>query len=245
MKTIILVQSRIDPHTLERERRAYGRSLSSCTLRSISTLDHAQPWDEPERFLSGVHGVIIGGSSDFDLHGGRTHDDPARVGAREILERIRPLIVHALEHHFPMLGVCFGHQLIAEVQGGNVVSDPEQRKFGSYDVAKLEEAIEDPLFSDLPDAFVAQYGHKDAVSALPHGAVLLARGDACHFSALRYGTRVYTTQFHPELTGDDMRTRIEAQSQYLPEGMTAAQAVRSSPEAEMLLTRFVERIVSA
>ncbi len=245
MKHILLLQSRLSPDMCAREVRLYERELPKSTILStVSTVDLSQAWTNPETLLQGCNAVIIGGSGDFDLHGGREELDPARVGAREILERLRPLIRFALDSHFPLLGICFGHQLIAEVQGGEITGDPTQKKFGSHEVEVHDSAAQDPLFSALPATFTAQYGHKDAVTKLPEGATLLASGPDCRFSALRYGSKIYSTQFHPEMNRDDMIDRFQVHSDYLPPGLSADEAVRESREASELIRTFVEKIVA-
>lgn len=99
----------------------------------------------------------------------------------------------------PILGVCFGHQIIGNMHEGMVSNDREQAKMGAYEVFLTEEGKTDPLFGALPERFFAQYAHKDSVTNTPAGATLLATGEACRFAALRYGSRAYTCQFHPEV----------------------------------------------
>lgn len=244
MKNILLIQSRLNPDLCAREVQLYTRELFEISNpRTLSSLDGEVAWQDPATLLAEYDAVIIGGSGDFDLHGGRESSDPARVGAREVLVRLTPLIRFALDTHFPLLGICFGHQLIAEVQGGNIESDPLQKKFGSYDVIQHDAALTDPLFTTLPTSFTAQYGHKDAVTKLPKGATLLASGSDCRFSALRYGSKIYSTQFHPEMNRSDMIDRFEANSDYLPPGLSVDEAVRESSDASRLIRTFVEKIV--
>ena len=68
---------------------------------------------------------------------------------------------------------------------------------------------EDSLLGSLPPKFEAFLGHKEAVSRLPHGAVLLASSAACPVQAFRLGRNVYATQFHPELDVEALLERIE------------------------------------
>ena len=85
------------------------------------------------------------------------------------------------------------------MHGGMVTNDREQSKMGAYEVSLTEEGKQDPLFKDLPETFYAQYAHKDSVTNLPDGATLLASSPVCKFAALRYGEKIYTMQFHPEV----------------------------------------------
>ncbi len=201
MKKILVVQSRTDSAYIGREQEYFRIAAgTSADVAFLSALDERLAWTNPDEFLEGYRGVIFGGSSDFDFHGGRDEKDPARLMSLIILSRTKNLISHALAEKIPLLGICYGHQLIANMYGGEVRDDKEQSKFGSYEVQLTEEGKHDPVFKDLPESFIAQYAHKDSVTKLPEGAALLASAKGCKFSALRYGPSCYTVQFHPEVT---------------------------------------------
>lgn len=230
VKKILIVQSRTDPEWVERERTNFENAVgNSAKLTFLSALDERLAWTYPDEFLKNADGVIFGGSSDFDFHGGRHEKDPARIMSLMILSRSRNLVSYALAEKMPLLGICYGHQLIANMYGGDVQNDEEQSKFGSYEVQLTEEGKRDPLFKSLPESFIAQYAHNDSVTKLPQGATLLASSNGCRFSALRYGVSAYTVQFHPEVT------RFED----LP------LEYRDSAEASKLIPRWIERIVAA
>jgi GMP synthase (glutamine-hydrolysing) len=244
MSKILVIQSRRAPERCSFERCAYQRAAGvDVDFDFESTLNTEQEWSSPELILDGYDAVIIGGSSDFFLHGGKTEDDADRAGAHEVLERVRPLIEYLIANDFPTLGICFGHQLIAEVRGGNVTHDQAQKKMGTFDLQKTEAGRTDPLFGTLPDTFAGQYAHRDSVTTLPHGAVSLATGDCCRFSALRYGNNIYTLQFHPELCAGDLLDAREAVETYLSPGVSIESVLRESPETSRLVARFVSRII--
>ena len=71
-----------------------------------------------------------------------------------------------------------------------------------------EEGREDQLLGGLSASFTALLGHKEAVSRLPDGAVLLASSATCPVQAFRLGANVYATQFHPELDLEGIITRV-------------------------------------
>ena len=201
---ILIVQSRTDESWVERERENYRRTIGNAAdIEFLSTLDEKLAWTSPDEFLQRSDGMIFGGSSDFDFHGGRQEKDPARLMSLIILSRARNIVQHALAEHLPVFGVCFGHQIIAQMHGGDVRNDTTQGKHGSHEVVLTDAGKEDILFGHLPPSFHARYFHKDAATTLPTGATLLASGVACHFSALRYGKNTYTVQFHPEARAVD------------------------------------------
>ena len=229
MRKILVVQSRSSPDGVEREQSNFRRAIGkSAEIEFLSALDERLAWTYPDEFLKDRSGVIFGGSADFDFHGGRSEKDPARLMAMIILTRTKLIITYALAEKVPILGVCFGHQLIAQMRGGDVQCDETQSKSGSHEVHLTEEGSSDKLFKTLPKSFVAQYWHKDSVTNLPEGAMILATRPSCRFSALRYGDNVYTTQFHPEV-----------------ERITSDENPKPSPEASRLIPLWIERIVAS
>ena len=226
MHRILFVQSRTDPTRVERERDNFRRAIGEAAeIDFLSALDEKLAWTSPNEFLKDCNGVIFGGSSDFDFDGGRDAKDPARLMSMIILSRTKMMVRYALAERVPVLGVCFGHQIIAQMHGGGVHRDLTQGKFGAHEVHLTEAGERDPLFSRLPKSFIAQYAHKDSAKTLPEGATLLATGESCRFSALRYGDRAYTMQFHPEI-----------------ERMTGAS--EGSPDAYLLLVHWLDAVVS-
>ncbi|MFD1685236.1 type 1 glutamine amidotransferase [Halobellus litoreus] len=108
---------------------------------------------------------------------------------------IRPLVdyvAEADERGLPILGVCYGHQVVASALGGRV------RDMGEYEIGyrEIERVADDELFEGIPETFVAFTTHSDAVTELPPGAELLAENDyGVH--AFRRGD-AWGVQFHPE-----------------------------------------------
>lgn len=244
MKKILIIQSRRRPEMLAAEQEEYRRAVGERTLVDfISSLDTTLTWNEPEKMLASYDGVIFGGSGEFDFDGGRTPDDVARITSREIVERVRPVVEWAMAEDFPLLGICYGHQIVSEVLGVAVVNDHEQKKMGTATVALTAEGKQDEVFGRLPETFTAQYGHKDSLSAVPEGAVVLASSPVCRAAALRYGKRVYTTQFHPELTREDMVWKLSNSPGYLPEGVAVESIVKDSTEASRIIPLFIELVV--
>lgn len=212
---------------IERQRANFTRAIDGkAALDFISAVDEKLSWTTPEELLKGYDGVIFGGSYDFDFHGGRHESDPARIMSTIILGRSRNIVRYASEVNLPILGVCFGHQIIGEMHGGMVSNDREQSKMGAYEVSLTEAGKRDVLFGDLPETFYAQYAHKDSVTNLPEGATLLASSPSCKFAALRYGDKIYSMQFHPEV----QKFRLG------PE--------HPSPESSQLVQKWIERIVA-
>lgn len=143
----------------------------------------------------------------------------------------------------PLLGICYGHQLIAHALGGEVGYNPAGREMGTLDIDLQDEAGDDPLFVGLPRQFAVQATHLQTVLALPDGARLLATSAQDAACAFRWGTSAWGVQFHPEFSTVHMRGYIRARSEALAsEGSDAAAmeaSVRATPLARKLLRRFV------
>lgn len=146
----------------------------------------------------------------------------------------------------PVLGICYGHQLLAHALGGVVQDHPDGREMGTVEVSLLADAAHDPLFGGLPATFAAQATHVQTVSRVPHGATVLARSvhDACH--AFRVGDAAWGVQFHPEFSATHMRGYVRARRGALhAEGTcpeTLVGQIRATPQARRVLRRFVHHV---
>ena len=108
---------------------------------------------------------------------------------------------------FPFLGACYGIGALGRHKGA-VIDRRFAEPVGAVEITLTPAGRQDPLLSELPAAFEAFTGHKEAVSKLPGHAVLLARSAGCPVQAFRVGANVYATQFHPELDVAGLYTRI-------------------------------------
>lgn len=97
----------------------------------------------------------------------------------------------------PILGICFGHQILGLLHGARIAKMKEDR------VCQEIEAIqEDPLFLRLPDVFDMQEDHCEHIS-IPKDFEHLACSDTCINEAMKHKTKLhYGVQFHPEVSGN-------------------------------------------
>lgn len=158
-------------------------------------------------------------------------------------EALKPWLQQALAEDIPMLGVCYGHQLMAAALGGVSDYHPAGRESGTHQVQLTQAGLQDPLFGQLPARFPAQLTHAQSVMQLPPGATVLAHNSHDAHQALRYGSRQWSVQFHPEFTPPVMRAYIERQQTALreqgedPQALLAA--ITATPDATSLLRRFL------
>lgn len=182
---------------------------------------------------AGFAGVIVTGSAAMVTE------------RRDWSERSAAWLAEAAQAGLPLLGICYGHQLIAHALGGEVGDNPQGREMGTVAIERLPEATDDPLFAGLPARFSAQVTHLQSVLRPPPDATVLARSarDACQ--AYRWRTRVWGLQFHPEFSTLHMRGYIRARRAALAqEGCDARRLeaeVHAAPLARRVLRRFVRQ----
>jgi GMP synthase (glutamine-hydrolysing) len=114
-------------------------------------------------------------------------------------------LLEAAARGLHVLGVCFGHQLLAWRLGGEVAKNPHGRELGTAQVTLTPEGRADALFRGLPPVLQVQATHEDAVTRLPDGARLLATNATCPVQAFGVGDRLRAVQFHPEMRADSIR----------------------------------------
>jgi GMP synthase (glutamine-hydrolysing) len=145
----------------------------------------------------------------------------------------------------PLLGICFGHQMIAQALGGEVRRNPYGREIGTVRVVRTGD---DPLFARVPRAFDVHETHVDAVTRPPPGAEILATTARDPVATFRVGPRVHGVQFHPEIDADIMRGYVTARSQIIrdeggdPDAILAA--IHDGTRGHDVLRNFVRLAAS-
>lgn len=117
----------------------------------------------------------------------------SRHGAYDDLPFIPPLedfIRRAYAEAVPLVGICFGHQIMAQALGGKVVKSEKGWAVG-------------PQAYDFDgEMLTLNAWHQDQVVDPPEGAAVVASNDFCPYAALAYGDRAYSVQAHPEIRDD-------------------------------------------
>jgi GMP synthase (glutamine-hydrolysing) len=138
--------------------------------------------DRPERY--DYDGFVVTGSRSS------TYDDDEWITAAKAWSR------EAIDRGLPALGVCFGHQLLADALGGRV------EPMGEYEIGyrEVDRVTDDPILDGLDDPFLVFTTHSDAVTSLAEGTTLLLENDY-GIHGFRHG-RVVGVQAHPEYDAD-------------------------------------------
>jgi GMP synthase (glutamine-hydrolysing) len=160
----------------------YGSQYSQLIVRRVRELGYYAKLYSPEKLieLSGLAGVILSG-------GPNSVTDP---GAPDVdFEALQALNV-------PVLGVCYGMQLLNQKFGGNL----KPGTTSEYGPARLCVEDDNTLFAGITNESQVWMSHSDTVSKLPEGASVMARNEDGIPIALRFCKNWYGIQFHPEVT---------------------------------------------
>jgi GMP synthase-like glutamine amidotransferase len=144
--------------------------------------------------LAGIDGVIITGSP------ASVHDGDAWIA------RLLGLIGQIVAEGVPLFGACFGHQAIAVALGGRVERNP-----GGWVLGLVETQMQGLGRVQINAA------HLEQVTHLPAGAAVRGTTPDCPVAAMAIGTRVLTTQYHPEMTHGFIAALIDHLSEKLPD----------------------------
>jgi GMP synthase (glutamine-hydrolysing) len=152
---------------------------------------------------------------------------PAMVSAREAWsERTARWLADAFAAGLPMLGVCYGHQLIAHALGGRVGPNPDGRHMGRV-TARIVDP-EDPLLGELAPRADVHVSHLETVLTPPPGARRIASAPHDAHHGLRFGRACWGVQFHPEFDATIMRAYIDARVDVLRDAGKDAAALRAA-----------------
>jgi len=139
--------------------------------------------------------AIMGGPMNIYRH----RDYPWLVAEKRFIER-------AIHAGIPIIGVCLGAQLLADVLGAKVVQNPEI-EIGWFEVTSTPEARERGFFQALPERFMAFHWHGDTFE-VPSGATRLAQSKACCNQAFEYAGHVLALQFHLEYSAESIEKML-------------------------------------
>lgn len=156
-------------------------------VRQLGVYADVQPSGTPASTLATRKGIIISGGPASVSEFGSPDIDPAILTAA-----------------VPVLGICYGHQLIAKHLGGTV----EKGERGEYGLARLTVTAEDPLWTGVTDSQIWM-SHFDTVSCAPPGFEIIASSEISGVAAMSHRSRkLFGLQFHPEVIHTQAGMRI-------------------------------------
>jgi GMP synthase (glutamine-hydrolysing) len=186
---------------------------------------------------SGTSGVIISGSPRDAWS-----EDPVN-------HRLMELVLACRQAGTPVLGVCYGHQIVARALGGKVARHPQGLELGNTPVRLTEAGRRSPIFQGFPHEFDVLSSHSDEVVEMPPGGELTVEGRFTANQGFQWGDRIFGVQFHPETDPEVLRfiwsLRLEQWQPKVP--FNLAQRLgefRPTPQAAAVLPNFVQYCLS-
>ena len=141
-----------------------------------------------EIVAAGYAGIIFTGGPNSVYDPASPHYDPA-----------------ILDAGVPILGICYGCQLIAYMAGGTVANAESAGEYGRIELTVSDDA----LFAGIPAQSVCWMSHRDYICAAPEGFTVTAHTAACPTAAMSdQSRRIYAVQFHPEVTHTEYGKQI-------------------------------------
>ena len=139
----------------------------------------------------------------------------------------------------PVLGICFGHQLIAKCFGGEVELNPKGWELGAYPVQFTAAGKKSQLFLGFKDNAIVYESHQDSVTILPENAIELARNNKGN-QAFIIHNNFYGVQFHPEFSWEVIKMYVSVRSST---GVKVDDhSVPESTQGELVLFNFIDLI---
>lgn len=200
-----------------------GLSLEDCLCVDVRT---STSLPDP----ANIAGCVITGSHDMV-----TDDLPWITATTQWLRE-------AIDTELLMLGICFGHQLMAHALGGEAGFHPDGLEIGTVDVTLTENGMADPLIGGLSSFFKGHVTHSQTALSLPPNATVLAASDHDPHQCFRVGNHAWGVQFHPEFNAEAICYYIkQLRGKITDQGGNAnslRDAVVETPESASVLKRF-------
>jgi len=151
--------------------------------------------------------------------------------------------IRSLKDEKPFVGICFGHQMLAQAMGGEVAKASQGWGAG---VLKVELLRQEPWMQPPQKEIRIHHMHQDQVQKLPPGSVVLGRSEHCEVGMFRVGDSMLGIEGHPEFTPEFSEALIRARVERI--GPAASQAaletVRQPTDAPVVaqwIRKFMER----
>jgi len=179
--------------------------------------------------LDTIAGVVITGS-----HSMVTDEESWSVA----IEKWIPVLI---KNEIPLLGICYGHQLLGKSMGGVSGYHANGIEIGSVEITLSKNAKDDILFKGIPKSYMAHTIHSQSVLELPKSSINLAYNKHDKNHAFRLGKNAWGVQFHPEYNEEIMKSYIEevGKSKNIPVE-ELIKNIEKTPYANLVLKRFGE-----
>lgn len=150
--------------------------------------------------------------------------------------------------NIPLLGICYGHQLIAKALGGISDYNKKGKEIGRVKIKRSKNGFNDPLLKNFPEHFFAFETHYQSVVKLSQNAIILASNAKDKHQAVRFQKTIWGVQFHPEFDVEIMKEYIINQAESIKKlGLNfdkLLQDVKESDISNRVLKNFIDIVHS-
>ena len=153
----------------------------------------------------------------------------------EWIVELEEAIKRAYETEKPILGICFGHQLIAQALGGVVEKNSKGWELGAYPLEIV--SSKSVIFDKIIENDYYYYSHQDVVTKLPMGAHITAVNEM-GIQGFQIGKKTFGVQFHPEFSHDVIKKYVEVRSKMGANVIDSV--VRESQTSYLILNNFLK-----
>lgn len=236
-KKLLLLSIRQDEQTMHEEHQSFAVH-GNLDLNQIDMLNVFEVPQFDGSVTAGYAALLIGGASEASVL------EPEKY---PFLESSQALIRHCLDFDIPVFASCFGFQLAVLALGGEIISDKTSFEMGTLPISLTDNSSVDPLLCDTPNGFLAVAVHQEKAMSVPEGCELLAHTDECVHGFRVSGKPFWAFQFHPEVDRATLVSRLTIfKDRYTRDDNHFNQVIesaRETPESNLLVRKFVERIV--
>ncbi len=162
-------------------------------------------------------------------------------------ERTADWLRGQIEKRKPILGICYGHQLLNHALGGVTGANPQGGEFGNQKIKLNVAAQSDSWFKLMPKEFEGHCSHTQSALKLPAGAVCLGGNSHEPNHAVRFAENCWGVQFHPEFDVEATQYYIEQHKDLLTkQGINTkklSDSVVPTPESYYLIRLFAQKVL--
>ena len=231
----LLIQARkLHDPMIKNELECFKRIIN-LKSKKITVLDVTRETITP-KIIKKFDVILVGGSGDYSI---------AKGGS--FMNQTLNLMKFLYENSKPTFASCWGFQAMAKAMGGEVINDLKLAELGTIKLTLTKEGKNDPVFKNLSNSFFCQMGHEDIVIKKPKNSTILASSKKIEIEAFRFNNKpIYCTQFHPELTLEDLKYRMETYPNYVKKilGISQKEFLETrcfeAKETENLINQFIK-----
>lgn len=163
------------------------------------------------------------------------YDDAQWIG------KLKAFVRKLNDEEKPFVGICFGHQVLAEALGGSVKPAPQGWGVGVHDMAVVKP---EPWMEPQQDHARIQYMHGDQVMKLPPGSEVLARAGHCEVAMFRVGENMLGIEGHPEFPAPYVEALIRARRERIGEAVADAALAHVNDETDAnVVARWIRNFI--